>query len=371
MNISRRRVAEMLRKEFRQMFRDPRMKAVVFVSPIVQLLLFGYAVNTDVKHITTFIVDHDRTALSIELANVLHASDYFDIVQYSDQPSDLESALDHGQAVVGLHIPPGFTRDFEAGTINPIQLFIDGTNSNTGTVAQSYALETIQAFLIARAPTDFDGGIELRVRAWFNPELASRVYNVPGVIGLLLLLMCMLLTALAVVREREVGTLDQLLVTPLRPVELMLGKTIPVAIIGMIDLALITTVAILWFDVPFRGSPFVLITATFVFILAGLSLGLLISTTAKTQQEAFMTMFLFLLPAIILSGFLYPIESMPTVFQWLTMLNPVRHFLEIVRAVFLKGTGYEVLWPQLLVLTLMAATGLSAATVRFRAMHTA
>ena len=369
MNISWLRVREMLRKEWRQMFRDPRMKAVVFVAPVVQLLLFGYAVNTDVTHIPTSIVDHDQTPLTSELGSVLIASGYFDVVRYSDDPSDIEDALDRGRAVVGIHIPPGFTRDFQAGTVNPIQVFVDGTNSNTGTVARGYALETIQAFLIEHAPARSAGAIDLRVRAWFNPQLESRAYNVPGVIGLLLLLMCMLLTALAVVREREVGTLDQLLVTPLQPVELMLGKTIPVAAIGMIDLALISTVAILWFGIPFRGSPFVLVTAAFVFILAGLSLGLLISTTAETQQEAFMTMFLFMLPAIILSGFLYPIESMPVFFQWLTVFNPVRHFLEIVRAVFLKGTGYSVLWPQFLILTAMATTGLWAATVRFRATH--
>ena len=353
------------------MFRDPRMKAVVFVAPIVQLLLFGYAVNTDVRHINTFVVDHDRTAFTRDMIGVLDASEYFDLVQFSDNPVDLQVALDKGDAVVGIQIPPNFTRDFRVGAENPLQIFVDGTNSNTGTVARGYTLESIQAFLIEHAPAQVGNNLDLRVRAWFNPQLESRVYNVPGVIGLLLLLMCMLLTALAVVREREVGTLDQLLVTPLKPIELMLGKTIPVAIIGMIDLALISAIAILWFDIPFRGSPLVLVSASFVFILAGLSLGLLISTTAKTQQEAFMTMFLFLLPAIILSGFLYPVDSMPVFFQWLTLLNPVRHFLEIVRAVFLKGTGYEVLWPQFLALLGMATMGLWAATVRFRATHTA
>jgi ABC-2 type transport system permease protein len=230
-------------------------------------------------------------------------------------------------------------------------------------------LEAVQAFAIKTMGGRTAGTIDLRVRSWYNPQLESRVYNVPGVIGLLLLLMCMLLTALAVVREREVGTLDQLLVTPLRPIELMLGKTIPVATIGLIDLGLITTVAIFWFDIPFRGSLFVLVPSTFLFILAGLALGLLISASANTQQEAFMTMFLFLLPAIVLSGFLYPIESMPPFFQYLTIINPVRHFLEVVRDVFLKGTGYVALWPQILTLAAMAVGGLWAATVRFRTTY--
>lgn len=366
MIVSRRRVFEILRKEFRQMFRDPRMKGVVFVSPIIQLLLFGYAVNTDVRHIPTFVVDHDRTPVTRELVNTLSSSGYFRVIGYSDDPKDIASRLDHGTATVGLHIPSGFSASLADGSKQPLQILIDGTNSNTGTVARAYTLEAVQAFVQKHAGGQITPGFDLRVRAWFNPELKSRVYNVPGVIGLLLLLMCMLLTALAVVREREMGTLDQLLVTPMRPLELMLGKTIPVAIIGLIDLALIMAVAILWFDIPFRGSLFVLVPSTFLFILAGLAGGLLISSSAKTQQEAFMTMFLFLLPAIVLSGFLYPVESMPTAFQYLTILNPVRHFLEVVRAVFLKGTGFSILWPQIVALTLMATFGLWAATVRFR-----
>jgi ABC-2 type transport system permease protein len=356
----------MVRKEFRQMFRDPRMKPLVFVAPIIQLVLFGYAVNTDIRNTATFIIDHDRSAQSRRLIDTFSATGYFEIVGRSDRPSDLVEALDAGRAVIGLEIPVGFARDLLAGQGAKVQVLVDGTDSNTGTVAQGYALRIVREFG-TRLTRDESrpGGIDLRVRAWYNPELESRVYNVPAVIGILLLLMCLLLTALAVVREREIGTLDQLMVSPLQPLEFMLGKTIPVAIIGLIDLALITSVAILWFEIPFRGSAFALLSAALLYIVAGLSLGLLISNISKTQQEAFMTMFMFILPGIILSGFFYPVSSMPTVFQWITLANPVRHFLEIVRGVFLKGTGFPELWPQYVTLLAMSLGGLSLATARF------
>ncbi len=366
MRISGPRVREMVRKEFRQMFRDPRMKPLVFVAPIIQLVLFGYAVNTDIRNTATFVIDHDRTAQSRRLIDTFSATGYFEIVGHTQRPSDLVEALDAGRAVIGLEIPAGFARDLLAGRGAQVQVLVDGTDSNTGTVAQGYALRIIREYGARMARDEArQGGIDLRVRAWYNPELESRVYNVPAVIGILLLLMCLLLTALAVVREREIGTLDQLMVSPLQPLEFMLGKTIPVAIIGLIDLALIVSVAILWFDIPFRGNPFALVSAALLYIIAGLSLGLLISNISKTQQEAFMTMFMFILPGIILSGFFYPVSSMPTVFQWITLANPVRHFLEIVRGVFLKGTGFPELWPQYVTLLAMSIGGLGLATARF------
>ncbi|MBT8334994.1 MAG: ABC transporter permease, partial [Gemmatimonadetes bacterium] len=212
------------------------------------------------------------------------------------------------------------------------------------------------------------GGIELRARAWFNPSLESRVYNVPAVCGVIVLLMSLLLTAMGVVREREMGTLDQLLVSPLAPRELMLGKTLPVAAIALVQLGIVIAVALLWFGIPLRGSVLLLLAASALFILAGLSVGLLISTVSRTQQEAFLTMFLFILPAIILSGFLYPIETMPEIFQTLTLANPLRHYLEVVRGVFLKGAGSTDLLVQLGVLGSMAVGGLLTASWRFRRM---
>lgn len=366
---SARRVRALVRKEMRQILRDPKTKRIIFASPIIQLLLFGYAVTTDVHRVSTFVVDHDRTAESRALQQALTASGHFSIAGTSDRPADIERALDRGDAVVGLEIPAGFARDLAAGRGARAQVLVDGTSSNTATVAQGYASRIIQAFGMEHARargTIPDGGVDLRSRAWFNPGLTSRVYNVPAIIGVLLMLMALLLTALAVVRERELGTLDQLMVSPLSPRELMLGKTVPVAIIALVDLALIVTLAILWFGVPMRGSAVLLVSASLLHILASLSIGLLISTVSKTQQEAFMSMFLFFLPAIILSGFMYPVETMPQFFQTLSLLNPLRHFLEIVRGVFLKGDGFLDVWRQLAVIAIMAAGLLGFATSRFR-----
>lgn len=361
--ISPLRVQRMVRKELRQLFRDPKTKRVIFVSPIIQLVLFGYAVNTDVRRLPTFLVDHDRTAESRLLADAFTASDYFRVVDRGDRPEEMRRALDRGEAVVGLTIPAGFAAARAAHRSPAVQILVDGSSSNTATVAQGYATRIVRAF---GRSEDGWGGVDFRARAWFNPSLESRVYNVPAVIGVIVLLMCLLLTALGVVREREVGTLEQLLVSPLSPGELMLGKTIPVAGIALVQLTLVTTVALLWFDVPLRGSVPTLLIAAALFILAGLSFGLLISTISSTQQEAFLAMFLFLLPAIILSGFLYPISTMPEFFQKLTLVNPLRHFLEIVRGIFLKGAGVRELWVQFSVLGSMAAAGLFVATRRFR-----
>jgi ABC-2 type transport system permease protein len=366
------RIRRMIVKELRQLFRDPRTKRVIFVAPVIQLVLFGYAVNTDVRNVAMALVDHDRTPESRALADALTASGYFRLVLTSDRPADLGQALDAGRAVVGLEIPPGYAGDLAAGRTASVQLLLDGTNSNTATVAQGYATRIVANLgaRIARESTEglgpVPGGIDLRARAWFNPSLESRVYNVPAVIGVIVLLMCLLLTALAVVREREVGTLEQLLVSPLSATELMLGKTIPVAGIALVQLTLVTSAALLWFDIPLRGPVSTLVLAAALFILAGLSLGLLISTISATQQEAFLAMFLFLLPAIILSGFLYPIDTMPELFQQLTLANPLRHFLEIVRGIFLRGAGITELWVQFVVLAGMALAGLGVATWRFR-----
>ena len=362
------RVMRMVRKELRQLFRDPRTKRVIFLSPVLQLALFGYAVNTDVRRVATWVVDHDRTAESRLLLDAFTASDYFRVAGASDDPAGLARALDRGDAKVGIEIPAGFARDVRAGRSPALQLLVDGTNSNTATVAQGYAARIVQELALRRTAAGAQGsGVELRSRAWYNPGLVSRVYNVPAVIGVIVLLMCLLLTALGVVREREMGTLDQLMVSPLTPGELMLGKTLPVAGVAMVQLLLVTAVALLWFQIPLRGAPPVLLLAALLFILAGLAIGLLISTVSETQQQAFLTMFLFLLPAIILSGFLYPVETMPRSFQFLTLANPLRHFIDVIRAVFLKGAGLRELWIQFVVLGVMAVTTLAIATHRFRA----
>lgn len=368
--LSRQHVAEMVRKERRQLLRDPRTRLIMFVAPVLQLLMFGYAVNTDIRDTATFVVDRDASAASRRLVEAFTTTGRFEVAGGSSRSADIPIALDRGSAVVAIEIPAGFAADLAASRPARVQIIVDGTHSNTATVALGYATRVVQAFGREHGNpgggTDIvSRGIDLRSRAWFNPGLESRVYNVPAVIGIVVLLMCLLLTALAVAREREIGTLEQLMVTPLTPAELMLGKTIPVAVVGMIDLVLVTAVAVLWFDVPFRGSVLALLVAALIYILAGLGFGLLISTVSRTQQEAFMTMFLFILPAVILGGFLFPVETMPTPFRWLSLLDPVRHFLHVVRAIFLKGEGIAGLWPQYVALLAMAIGALAFSVLRF------
>jgi ABC-2 type transport system permease protein len=364
MRDSLERIAVLVRKELLQLFRDPRLARIVFVAPLVQLIVFGYAVSTDIRDTPTFVVDHDRTRTSRELIEAFTASGYFSVVGVSERPADLVRALDHGEALVGLELPAGLARDLAAGGAR-LQILLDGTNSNTATVVRGYAERIVQRWAARRGPGAPPPAVRLQERAWFNPGLVSRNYNVPAVIGAIILLVCQLLTALAVVREREIGTLEQLMVSPLRPFELIAGKTIPFALVGLLDLGVVTAGALLWFHVPFVGSPALLVAASLFFLLSGLGAGLLLSTVSSTQQEAFMTSFLIFMPTMLLSGFMFPVSSMPDVFRWLTLLNPLRHYLEIVRGIFLKGVGVEVLWPQLLALVGMGAGVLIFAAKRF------
>jgi len=376
------RLTQLVRKEARQTFRDPRALRVIFLAPIIQLVVFGYAVTTDVKNAAMIVYDRDQTSESRELVQSLTAAGYFRVAAVAGRAEELADALDHGSAILALEIPRGFQADLAAGGPASVQLLIDGTTSNTATVAQAYASQIILRFgqehvvPIGRAaglPGGAAGGagaklpgVDLRVRAWYNPNLESRVYNVPGVVGNLMMLMALLLTTLAVVRERELGTLEQLMVSPLKPAELIIGKTLPVVGIALVDLALITTVATLWFAIPLRGTFAMLGLASLAYVICGLGIGLLISTVSNTTQEAFMTMFMFFLPAMIFSGFFFPVENMPVFFQYVTLLDPVRYYVAAVRAIFLKGAGLDVLWPQVLALFGMGGAILWLAASRFR-----
>ena len=357
------RMGGLVRKELLEVFRDPRLTRMVLVAPVLQLVIFGYAVSTDVRHTPTFVVDQDHTQDSRELVDAFFASGYFRRAGASDRPRDLVEAIDHGRALVGIHIPRGFARD-AARDAASIQVLLDGTNSNTATIAMDYAQRIVQAWGQRRSSVPAPP-IDLRERAWFNPALQSRDYNVPAVMGNVLMILSLMLTSLAVVRERELGTLEQLMVSPLAPGELIVGKTVPFALICLVDLVVITVVALLWFRVPFQGSFALLLLAGVLYLLSTLGLGLLISTFSNTQQEAVLTSFLFIMPLMLLSGFMFPVSSMPVGFQWLTLVNPVRHFLEIVRAVFLKGAGFEALWPQFLGLALIGTSVLVLAARRF------
>lgn len=368
MLISIQRIKQMVIKEFIQVMRDRRMKAIVFVVPIMQTLVFGFVVTTDVNNIPTAIVDLDRSPESRELIRRFSSSGYFSIVATPESPGQLQDLLDRAKVTVALQINRGFSVDLVRKAPASIQLIADGTDSNTATVALSYASSIINTY--ARDMTGpaalSNARIDVRQRAWYNPELKSKNYNVPGVIAMVIMLTSLLLTAMAVVREREMGTMEQLMVTPLKPVELILGKTIPFAIISFFDMILVTILGVSIFNIPINGPLYLLPLSTACYLLSVLGIGLFISTVAKTQQQALMASFLFYMPAILLSGFMFPIENMPPLFQYVTFVNPLRYFLVIIRGIFLKGNGFGVLWPQMAALILLGGMVFTVSSLRFR-----
>ncbi len=359
----------MIVKEFIQIFRDRRMKAIVFITPVLQLLLFGYAVTTDINNISTAFYDLDRSFESREIARRLESSGYFDIRYRPESPSEFKDLIDRGKALCAIQINRGFSENFKQGIPTELQIIVDGTDSNTAMVAMDYANRIIYQYVKETAIEKVrikPAMIDLRTRAWYNPDLRSRNYNVPGVIAMIIMLTCLLLTAMAVVREREIGTMEQLMVTPLRPMELILGKTIPFALIGFFDVFLVTMVGVFWFDIPIKGSLFLLTGSTAVYLLSVLGIGLFISTISKTQQQAMMATFLFYIPAVLLSGFMFPIENMPEIIQYATYINPLRYFLVIIRGIFLKGNGLDILWPQISALFILGVFVISISSLRFR-----
>lgn len=357
----------MVLKEFIQIFRDKRMKAIVFVIPLLQTMVFGYAVTTDVNNIPTAIYDLDKSFESRELSRRLEASGYFNIIYAPESTAEIQNLLDKGKITVAIQINRGFSADIKRQIQTPVQILVDGTDSNTATVAMDYANRIIMKYaadLIGHNPVP--AKIVLHSRAWYNPELKSKNYNVPGVIAMVIMLTSLLLTSMAVVREREIGTMEQLMVTPLKPIELILGKTIPFAIIAFFDMILITAFGVLKFDIPIRGSLLILPIATAIYLLSVLGTGLFISTIAKTQQQALMATFLFYMPAVLLSGFMFPIENMPIVFQYATYINPLRYFLVIIRGLFLKGNGIAILWPQMTSLFVLGTAVMTLSSLRFK-----
>lgn len=368
------RIYRMLVKEFIQVLRDPRMKALIFVMPVIQLIMFGYAVTTDVDHIKTAVCDLDKSPQSRALIERFTASGYFTVVDNTNDPERLGELLDRGKATIGIQINLGFADDLRSGRQAVIQTIVDGTDSNTGTVAMDYAQRITQEFSRARsAPVELTqlaqpqtNPIELRSRAWFNPDLKSRYFNVPGVIAVVLLLISLLLTAMAIVREREIGTMEQLMVTPIRPLELILGKTLPFVLISFIDVLVVTAIGVNWFHVPIYGSLWLLMFGAGLYLMSTIGVGLFISTISQTQQQALMSSFFFYLPAVLLSGFMFPISNMPEPAQWLTYLNPLRYFLVIIRDIFLKGSGWEILWPQFAALAVLGTALLLISSLRFQ-----
>jgi len=367
-----RRIRTLIWKEFIELFKSPQLLRIVIIAPVVQLNVLGYAATTDVRDVPIVVVDGDRSPSSRRLIERFAASPYFNIVREETDPRALDSDLEKRTAWLAIVVPTGFGKALERPapdrpTATSIQVIADGTDSNSSGVALAYVQGLVGEFNAALAAERGDRRptIEPRVRVWFNADLESRNFMIPGVLALLLMLVTANLTSMAIVREREIGTLDQLNVTPLGRWELILGKMLPYALVGLVDVLLVVTVAVYWFAVPLRGSFALLLGASLIYLVCTLGLGLFVSTISATQQQAMMTAtFFFLIPMIYLSGFIFPIENMPVVIQWLTTIIPLRYFLVIVRGIFLKGVGFDVLWPQFAALGIWGVTVLSLAAAR-------
>ncbi len=352
-----RRILFLMRKEFLELKGDPRIFPVIIVAPLIQLVMLGYAATTDVRDVPVVVADADRTTASRELIARFDASRNFTVTAIVTSVDEVDPYLERGLAWMALTIPPGYGSRIERGAPAVVQVIADGTDSNSTTVALGYATNLVATYArelaAARLPAGAPApqGIEAQVRVWFNPQLESRDFMIPGVVALLLLVVTTNLSSMAIVREKELGTLEQLNVTPLRRWELIAGKLVPYGLIGLVDVLLVIAVALFWFRIPMRGSHGLLLAMSLVYLLTTLGLGLFISTISRTQQQAMMTTtFFFLTPMIYLSGFIFPIENMPAAIQPFTYLIPLRYFLVIVRGIFLKGVGLETFWPQALAL---------------------
>jgi ABC-2 type transport system permease protein len=369
------RVRYLFVKELIQALRDKRMRIILIVPPVFQLIIFGYAANLDVKNIRAAVRDLDRTVDSRDLISRFSSSRYFKMVSFPETSKEVENLIQKGKAILSIEIPSGFSRKLKKGDTAPIQIIIDGTESNTAMIALGYIgriLSDYSTMILVRRLNqegiiDFEeAGVELQHRIWFNPNLESRLFYVPGVIASIAFLIPIILTAQAIVREREIGTLEQVMVSPIRSWELMLGKTLPFAMIGLVDVIMIALIGVFWFDVPLSGNPLILLLGTGLFLMSSVAIGLFISTISATQQQAQISMFFFNMPVFILSGFAFPIENMPTWIQYLTYANPLRYFLVIIRGVFLKGNGLDILWTQMLALGALGGIMIFLSVLRFK-----
>ena len=371
-------------KEFRQALREPRMRFVLFVPPVLQLVLFGFAVNLDINDAHLAWMDWDRSPESTDLRAAFDASPTFTVIRSLADEREVKEVLDRGDVTAVVRVLPGFGKDVKRGQTSAVQVLVDGTNSNTASLVGAYASQIVGRFATRAleeqqrqrlvAFTQATGGpvnfrvpsLDVRQRVWFNPDLRSRNYFVPGVLVNIVALVTVMLTAMSIVREKEIGTMEQLMVSPIRPFELMLGKTLPFALIGMLQVVVMTTLALGVFHVPFRGSFLAMLVCTALFLMTTLGAGLFISTISRTQQQALMTYFFLFMPMFLLSGFAFPINSMPPLVQGLTYLNPLRYFMQIIRGIFLRGTGPTILWPQMAALLVFGVVIFTSSALRFR-----
>jgi ABC-2 type transport system permease protein len=370
------RMKQMIIKEFIQVLRDKRTRVILIVPPIVQMLIFGYAATYEIRHVSTIVVDYDHSQESRDFISRFTSSPYFEVTGQSEDSRNLSKAIEKGDAVVGIEIHAGFAQHLENGQSAPVQVIVDATNSNSALIAAGYIGQITAGFSkqyqqshidrIAPQTMNVVPNIQFEPRPWYNADLRSRWFFIPGIIGSLTVVLVIILTAFGVVREREIGTLEQIMVTPIRPVEFILSKTLPFFLIGLFDVALIGLVGTLWFQVPFRGHLWVLFAGAVLFLLCMLGAGLLISTVSSTQQQAMVTVFFFIMPAIIFSGFGFPISTMPQWLQYLTYASPLRYFLVVLRGTYLKGVGMNILWPQMAAMAGLGTALLLLAIVRFR-----
>jgi len=378
----------MIKKEFAQVLRDIRMRGVVFGPPIIMIVIFGYAINLDVNTVNLAVLDEDKTLISRGLIEKFTGSGYFKLHSYLYSDRELMPLMDRGNVEAFIHLRRGLSKNLKTGKVSEIQVIIDGTDSNRGAIITAYVNEIMQGFFMEEylgrikaqilyrmsglpgaqageaAGMVMPRGIRILDRAYFNPTLLSKNYFLPGVIGFIVSLITVMLTSLSIVKERESGTMEQIVVSPIKPMEFIMGKTIPFAIIGFIDMLIVSIITIFWFGVPFKGNILFLYFAAFFYILCSLAVGIFISTISKTQQQAMMSFFLYFIPAILFSGFAFPIYAMPETIQFITYFNPLMYFIVIIRGVFLKGVGITVLWKELLVLIIIGVALLNLSARR-------
>ncbi len=368
------RLLVMLMKEFLQIRRD-RWAMLRLTAPLViQMLVFGYAATFTVSHVSTAILDLDQSQASRSLIANFVATTRFNVVDVTQHQADITRDIDQDKADIAIVIHAGFARDLGNGKSAPLQVIVNGTNSNTSLIALGYIGQIVSQFSADQGQSALSvtgnarppGGLSLQPWPWFNADLNERWFFIPGVIGTLTFMQVISLTAFAIVREREAGTLEQIMVSPMRPVEFILGKTLPFFLIGLADVALVSAIGIGWFHVPFIGDPWVMLTGASLFLLAAVGMGLLLSTFSRTQQQAFALNFFLVNPFFILSGFAFPIAAMPKLLQWFTVINPLRYFLVVIRSVYLKGVGFSALWPDLAVMAALAATMILISVLRFK-----